>query len=155
MLNVSSSDSDIEMFQHFCESDKDNMSVNEYDIVNENGEPTLEIPVRVPLGAKMSRLGKEIEIEALEMIINLWSRGNVPFKVSIDILKYVSNIVKSLVKTITEVLVDESKDLEHTEGVISKINNFIEAIEELNTINPAVGTEYKIRKFYENHPLFC
>lgn len=72
------------MFQN--ENDEDVMSIDENDVTNENEETRFDIPVQSLLSEKVSRLANQIETEALEMIVELRSRGNVPFKVSVDVL---------------------------------------------------------------------
>ncbi len=95
-----------------------------------------------------------LKVEATNMLVDLRSRGNVPLKVSGDVLKYVSNFIDLIVDKTCSAFETELHSFE-AEGLQEVVKNITKSFKGITSILPSLGgSEYRIRKTCEKNPRF-
>ncbi|XP_032792707.1 uncharacterized protein LOC116929552 [Daphnia magna] len=94
-----------------------------------------------------------METEITNMIIDLRGRGNVPFNATIDVINYFKNILHIMVDKTCDVISTLFAPFDDPD-VHNKVVETNLAFNSLKTIFDKFGSEYRIRKLFENHPRF-
>ena len=112
-------------------------------------------PPRESFFSKMSRLKESMKIAAQSMIIELRAKGNIPFKISVHVVVEITSFVDLLIDGVTDALQDEFNarfiDDVNLGKDMSRVNG---AIRDIKKVLQAFSSEYRIRRIYEQHPLF-
>lgn len=94
-----------------------------------------------------------METEITNMVIDLRGRGNVPFNVTIDVINYFKDLFHIMVDKTCEVISTLLAPFDEHD-VDNKVVETNMAFNSLKTIFDKFGSEYRIRKLFENHPRF-
>ena len=94
-----------------------------------------------------------METEITNMVIDLRGRGNVPFNVTIDVINYFKDLFHIMVDKTCEVISTLLAPFDEHD-VDNKVVETNMAFNSLKTIFDKLGSEYRIRKLFENHPRF-
>ncbi|KZR99338.1 Uncharacterized protein APZ42_004830, partial [Daphnia magna] len=92
-----------------------------------------------------------METEITNMIIDLRGRGNVPFNATIDVINYFKDIFHIMVDKTCDVISTLFAPFDDPD-VYNKVVETNFAFNSLKTIFDKFGSEYRIRKLFENHP---
>jgi len=111
---------------------------NDVDIDFEEGELFSE---------KINCLKESLRLEALNAIINMRGKINIPMKISIDVLHMLANVVEMVIRGTVDAFRSEYQNSD-------RIQSNSEKLMEVTTIIPSLNTEYKVRKIIEEHPKF-
>jgi hypothetical protein len=95
-----------------------------------------------------------MKTEALNMIVDFRSRGNIPYKVSVDILRYLTRFVDLIVSETAEATEGELDTVADFATLKERIISTKENLLPLKDVIPSLSTEYRIRKVYDQHPHF-
>ena len=87
------------------------------------------------------------------MVIDLSGRENVPFNVTIDVVEYFKDVFEIIVDNFSEALKTEFDSFD-LENVKAKVMDISREYKDLQSVFDGFGSEYPIRKLYENHPRF-
>ena len=88
------------------------------------------------------------------MIVDFRSRGNIPYKVSVDILRYLTHFVNLRVSETMEAIEGESDTVVDFATLKERIIPTKKNLMSLKDVIPSLSTEYRIRKVYDQHPHF-
>jgi len=109
---------------------------------------------RLSFREKTTLLKEKMKTEALNMIVEIRARGNIPFKVSVDILRLVANFVDLIINDTAEAIESEFKMVANLETVMEKTVSIKDNLMTLKGVIHNLSTEYRIRKIYDTHPHF-
>lgn len=101
----------------------------------------------VTFSESIDKLKELMRVEALSILISLRSKANVPLNVSVDVMSDLGKFVDLIIDGTAKALKIELEESEKTSNILTNI-------EKLKGVLPSVNTEYRIRKLYEQHPLF-
>ena len=102
---------------------------------------------RFSFSEKITLIKEKMKTEALNMIVELRAKGNIPSTVSVDILRYLKNFVDLIVDETAEAVVE-------VETFKESIVATKEGLMTLKSVIPGLATEYRIRQLYDQHPNF-
>ena len=131
--------------------DDSNFEMNENDLEFDGSFKNNE---DISLEDIFSKLNTRLETETMNMIIDLRGRGNVPYNVSVDLMKFISRLITYVADDVCLAIEVELQPLKQLNDKRDSIDRIKENICGLPTIFSKMTSEYKIRKFYENHPGF-
>jgi hypothetical protein len=108
---------------------------------------------RPSLKDKMIATRMALQGAVTNMVIDLRGRGNVPFNVTIDVVEYFKDVFEIIVDNFSEALKTEFDSFD-LENVKAKVMDISREYKDLQSVFDGFGSEYRIRKLYENHPRF-
>lgn len=103
----------------------------------------------------ISSLKETVKTLAMNMLIDMRSKGNIPFKVSTKVMGFVKGLVDLFADKVNLAIQSEfGKIIEDADELKKKLIDVSESMQSLKSLLPPLATEYQIRKLYEQHPLF-
>ena len=96
-----------------------------------------------------------LKIEITNILIDLRSAGNIPLKVSVDVMKYLSNCVDLIVEKTSAALEVELNSYENDGLNKEVIVNMLQSFNSIKSVVPSMGgSEHRIRKTCDLNPRF-
>lgn len=104
---------------------------------------------------EMSDLKEALKRECLDVLVSLRSKGNIPLKVSLDVVQFATTIINLVVDKISNAIEDEFGHVDvGPDGLKGKIEGVKKDLLDIKTVMPSFSSEYKIRNVFDHHPLF-
>jgi len=103
----------------------------------------------------MSSLNESLIGELFNTLLNLRAKASVTFSTTVDVVNTVSNIVQLVMNKVLEAVRKFfSLSADTAESPMLLVEKMASAFEKIKRTASAYDSEAKIRKSYENHPLF-